>query len=199
MFVRYPGAAVRVTGSLDPTDEARRAYHRRAAPRFPGMDSTETARRLPGNDAAPRSYAELTSGYAGHPPIYAALVAEWEARGHTVPEHRDGQWVSFAAPAESETWTAVTSWTAGRHMGPVVPGGPRPAAPSHSTGTSHTAAVVHPVTASQPAPAAHPAAGRHPGQVAPAGARPGPGRHPAAAAPAPGARLTTRPTPPAPR
>ena len=87
------------------------------------MDSTETARRLPGNDAAPRSYAELTSGYTGHPPIYAALVAEWEARGHTVPEQRDGQWVSFAAPAESETWTAVTSWAAGRHMGPVITGG----------------------------------------------------------------------------
>ncbi|MEU0199477.1 MULTISPECIES: hypothetical protein [unclassified Streptomyces] len=89
------------------------------------MDSTETARRHLAADAAPRPYAELTSGYAGHPPIYAALVAEWEARGHAVPEHRDGQWVSFAAPAESETWTAVTSWTAGRHMGPVVPSGPR--------------------------------------------------------------------------
>lgn len=132
------------------------------------MDSTETARRLPGNDAAPRSYAELTSGYAGHPPIYAALVAEWEARGHTVPEHRDGQWVSFAAPAESETWTAVTSWTAGRHMGPVVP-------------------------------AAHPAAGRHAGPAAPAGTRPVSGRHPGKAGPSAGARLTSRPAPPAPR
>jgi hypothetical protein len=151
------------------------------------MDSTETARRLPGNDAAPRSYAELTSGYAGHPPIYAALVAEWEARGHTVPEHRDGQWVSFAAPAESETWTAVTSWATGRHMGPVVPGGPRPAATPHSAATSH------------PAAAPHPAAGRHPGQAAPAGARPGSGRHPGVAMPSSGARLTSRPSPPAPR
>ncbi len=89
------------------------------------MDSSETARRLLVAGAAPRPYAELTSAYAGHPPIYAALVAEWEARGHAVPEHRDGQWVSFAAPAESETWTAVTSWTVGRHPGPVVPPGPR--------------------------------------------------------------------------
>ncbi|MEU3932410.1 hypothetical protein AB0E85_10230 [Streptomyces sp. NPDC029044] len=130
------------------------------------MDSTETARRLPGNDAAPRSYAELTAGYAGHPPIYAALVAEWEARGHTVPEHRDGQWVSFAAPAESETWTAVTSWTAGRHMGPVVPAAPHP-----------------------------------PGAGAAAGFRPaaGSGRHPATAGSSAGARLTSRPAPPAPR
>ncbi|MFE0473778.1 hypothetical protein ACFW2V_19430 [Streptomyces sp. NPDC058947] len=91
------------------------------------MDSTDTARRLPHGDAAPRPYAEITSAYAGHPPIYAALVAEWEARGHTVPEHRDGQWVSFAAPAESETWTAVPSWTAGPHMGPVATAGVRPA------------------------------------------------------------------------
>ncbi|MFF6951161.1 hypothetical protein ACFZAD_21235 [Streptomyces iakyrus] len=133
------------------------------------MDSTETARRLPKNDAAPRSYAELTAGYAGHPPIYAALVAEWEARGHTVPEHRDGQWVSFAAPAESETWTAVTSWTAGRHMGPVVPAAP------------------------------HPPAGRNPAGAAPGGTRPASGRHPGPAGFSAGARLTSRPTPPAPR
>ncbi|MFF9118088.1 hypothetical protein ACF09Y_21200 [Streptomyces massasporeus] len=197
------------------------------------MDSTETARRLPGNDAAPRSYAELTSGYAGHPPIYAALIAEWEARGHAVPEHRDGQWVSFAAPAESETWTAVTSWAAGRHMGPVVPGGPRtaasPPAPaaSHPAGASHWPVTPHPATTADPAAgrhpgqvgsagsrpgpashpatapqeaaAAHPAAGRHPGQVGSAGTRPGSGRQSAAAMPVSGARLTSRPTPPAPR
>ena len=169
------------------------------------MDSTETARRLPGNDAAPRSYAELTSGYTGHPPIYAALVAEWEARGHTVPEQRDGQWVSFAAPAESETWTAVTSWAAGRHMGPVIPGGPRPAATPHSAAASHPAVVSHPaasphpVAAPHPATASHPVAGRPPGQAAPIGTRPGSGRHPGAAAPPSGARLTNRPSPPAPR
>ncbi|MFF5967902.1 hypothetical protein ACFY64_30110 [Streptomyces collinus] len=133
------------------------------------MDSTETARRLPGNDAAPRSYAELTAGYAGHPPIYAALVAEWEARGHTVPEHRDGQWVSFAAPAESETWTAVTSWTAGRHVGPVAAAAPRPAA------------------------------GRNPAGAAPGGTRPASGRHPGTAGLSAGARLTSRQAPPAPR
>ena len=169
------------------------------------MDSTETARRLPGNDAAPRSYAELTSGYTGHPPIYAALVAEWEARGHTVPEQRDGQWVSFAAPAESETWTAVTSWAAGRHMGPVITGGPRPAATPHSAAASHPAVVSHPaasphpVAAPHPATASHPVAGRPPGQAAPIGTRPGSGRHPGAAAPPSGARLTNRPSPPAPR
>ncbi|MET9764530.1 hypothetical protein ABZ016_36625 [Streptomyces sp. NPDC006372] len=85
------------------------------------MDSSETAQRPLGTDAAPRSYAELTSGYGGHPPIYAALVAEWQARGHAVPEHRDGQWVSFAAPSASETWAAFTTWAAGRHSGTAVP------------------------------------------------------------------------------
>ncbi|MEU7721240.1 hypothetical protein [Streptomyces tibetensis] len=144
------------------------------------MDSTETARRLPGNEAVPRSYAELTSGYAGHPPIYAALVAEWEARGHAVPEHRDGQWVSFAAPADSETWTAVPAWTTGLHLGPVIPGTPRPAA------------------APYPAAAPHPAAGRYPGPAAPAGTRPASGRHPGVAGPSSGARVTSRPSPPAP-
>ncbi|GAA2529017.1 MULTISPECIES: hypothetical protein [Streptomyces] len=65
------------------------------------MDSTETARRPLGNGPASRPYAELTSGYAGHTPICTALVAEWRARGHAVPEHRDGQWASFAASTVS--------------------------------------------------------------------------------------------------
>ncbi|MFJ7343682.1 hypothetical protein ACIQU3_25745 [Streptomyces sp. NPDC101110] len=142
------------------------------------MDSTETARRLPGNDAAPRSYAELTSGYAGHPPIYAALVAEWEAQGHTVPDHRDGQWVSFAAPAESETWAAATTWTAGRHMRPPAGRHPGPAA----------------------AAGARPGSGRHPGTAAPSsGARPASGRLSGVAGSPSGPRLTSRPSPPAPR
>jgi hypothetical protein len=52
-------------------------------------------------------YAELTSGYGGHTPIYTALVAEWRARGHTVPEHRDGLWASFAAATVSERATVL--------------------------------------------------------------------------------------------
>ncbi|MEV7785269.1 hypothetical protein AB0O72_07680 [Streptomyces sp. NPDC088106] len=71
------------------------------------MDSTGTARRLLGHDAARRPYAELTSGYGGHTPIYTALIAEWRARGLTVPEHRDGLWASFAAPTVSERATVL--------------------------------------------------------------------------------------------
>ncbi|WP_435281592.1 hypothetical protein [Streptomyces koelreuteriae] len=141
------------------------------------MDSTATARRLLGNDAAPRPYAELTSGYSGHPPIYAALVAEWEARGHTAPEHRDGQWVSFAAPTESETWTAVPAWNTGSHLGPVVvPAG------AHSVVGRPTGSVVP--------PGVHPTPGRYTGLVASSGLRP--------AAPTT-ARLTNPQAPPAPR
>ncbi|GGP96781.1 hypothetical protein GCM10010266_19810 [Streptomyces griseomycini] len=94
-------ASVRVTASPGPADLEPPAYHRRTEARWPGMDSTETARRLLGHGAASRPYAELTSGYAGHTPIYAALVAEWRARGRTVPEHHDGQWASFAASTAS--------------------------------------------------------------------------------------------------
>ncbi|MDT0400930.1 hypothetical protein [Streptomyces edwardsiae] len=71
------------------------------------MDSTETARRLLGHDAAGRLYAELTSGYGGHTPIYTALVEEWRARGHTVPEHRDGLWASLAAATAGERATVL--------------------------------------------------------------------------------------------
>ncbi|GHE69612.1 hypothetical protein GCM10018771_59420 [Streptomyces cellulosae] len=72
------------------------AYHRRAAARCSGMDSTETARRLLGHGAASRPYAQLTGGHVTNTPIYAELVAEWRAKGHTVPGHREGLWASFA-------------------------------------------------------------------------------------------------------
>ncbi|WP_369193904.1 hypothetical protein [Streptomyces djakartensis] len=66
------------------------------------MDSTQTVRRPPGNEAAPRSYAQLTSGYAGHPSLRATPAVEGQVPDDAVPGHRDGQWVSFAAPADSE-------------------------------------------------------------------------------------------------
>ncbi|CAL9369794.1 hypothetical protein [Streptomyces sp. enrichment culture] len=66
------------------------------------MDSTETARRLLGHDAVSRPYAQLTGGHPANTPIYAELVAEWRAKGHTVPAHRDGLWASFAAATASD-------------------------------------------------------------------------------------------------
>lgn len=82
---------------LEPT-----AYHRRAAARCSGMDSTGTARRLLGHGAVSGSYARLTGGHVANTPIYAELVAEWRAKGHTVPGHPDGLWASFAVVTASD-------------------------------------------------------------------------------------------------
>ncbi|MEU9287882.1 hypothetical protein AB0D57_25060 [Streptomyces sp. NPDC048275] len=87
------------------------------------MDSTHTARRRrPEPDVVGRSYAELTDGRQGHPPIYAQLVAEWHAKGRVIPERREVfevLWASFAAsgPLESELWP-VDSWADGPRVGP---------------------------------------------------------------------------------
>ncbi|WP_239150602.1 hypothetical protein [Streptomyces sp. SID8111] len=72
------------------------------------MDRTETARRLLGNDAAHQPYAGPARGSDGHTPIYTALVAEWRARGQTVPGHREARWASFAAATVSERGTPPT-------------------------------------------------------------------------------------------
>ncbi|MEU5462243.1 hypothetical protein ACH4KU_08265 [Streptomyces althioticus] len=73
------------------------------------MDSTETARRLLGHGAVSRPYAQLTGGHVANTPIYAELVAEWRAMGHTVPGHREGAWASFAVltPADRGPVPAV--------------------------------------------------------------------------------------------
>ncbi|MFE2139127.1 hypothetical protein ACFW9X_39145, partial [Streptomyces sp. NPDC059466] len=76
------------------------------------MDSTHTARRRrPEEDFAGRPHAEAAAGHPPHPPIYAQLVAEWRARGRTVPERREVVevlWASFAAsdPLDGELWPA---------------------------------------------------------------------------------------------
>ncbi|MEV5368801.1 hypothetical protein AB0N12_05490 [Streptomyces albogriseolus] len=72
------------------------------------MDSTETARRLLGHGAVNRPYARLTGGHVANTPIYAELVAEWRAKGHTVPGHRDGPWASFAVMTANDHGPAPT-------------------------------------------------------------------------------------------
>ncbi|QER88278.1 hypothetical protein F3L20_22760 [Streptomyces tendae] len=96
------------------------------------MDSTETARRLLGHDAVSRTrpYARLTGGHVANTPIYAELVAEWRAKGHTVPGHPDGPWASFAAaaPGDRAPVPAVPFRVPVPLLSPEVPGeeGPRP-------------------------------------------------------------------------
>ncbi|MFJ8636708.1 hypothetical protein [Streptomyces sp. NPDC093568] len=75
------------------------------------MDSSESVRRVLGGDAAPASYVVPAAGVLGQPSIYAALVAEWRAKGRTVPGRRDG-----VAAADSQG-QAVTSWAVGRCAG----------------------------------------------------------------------------------
>ncbi|MFD9002254.1 hypothetical protein ACFV0T_14970 [Streptomyces sp. NPDC059582] len=53
--------------------------------------------RTPGSDPAPGPHAEPAHGPWCRAPIYAGLVAEWRARGRTVPARSQVQWVSSFA------------------------------------------------------------------------------------------------------
>ncbi|MFE9017247.1 hypothetical protein ACFYNL_01485 [Streptomyces sp. NPDC007808] len=77
------------------------------------MDSSEMARRVLGGDAAPMSYLVPATGVRGRPSIYAALVAEWHAKGRAVPERRD-TWRDSSGATDGH---AVTSWAVGRWSG----------------------------------------------------------------------------------
>lgn len=106
------------------------------------MDSTETARRVLGSDAAPLSYVVPVTGVRGRPSIYAALVAEWRANGRTVPGRRDTWWDS-AATADGPG-RAVTSWAVGRCAGLARAVDAEPAGEPHVETTERVPAVVVP-------------------------------------------------------
>ncbi|MFF2382701.1 hypothetical protein [Streptomyces sp. NPDC058108] len=78
------------------------------------MDSTHTARRRrPEEGSAGRPPTESAAAHQAQPPIYAQLVAEWRAKGRTVPGSREVfevLWATFAAPDPlgSEPWPAVS-------------------------------------------------------------------------------------------
>lgn len=74
------------------------------------MNRTALApRRSLASKAAPGPYAELTHGPEFVPPIYAQLVAEWQAEGRAVPAQPDVQWASFAGvPDDDRDLTSQT-------------------------------------------------------------------------------------------
>ncbi|MFI9150237.1 hypothetical protein [Streptomyces sp. NPDC053367] len=51
---------------------------------------------LAGESRRPR-YGAPDGAALPHPPIYAALVREWQARGRTMPGVRDAQWTALVA------------------------------------------------------------------------------------------------------
>ncbi|MBT1093833.1 hypothetical protein ACF063_07680 [Streptomyces chartreusis] len=109
------------------------------------MDSTDPTRRVLGGDGAPKSYVVPVTGVRGQPSIYAALVAEWRAKGRTVPGRRDMSWdLLVAAAGQGQTGT---SWAVGPCSGltPAIGAGPASYGPAR-------AEERHPATAERDAP-----------------------------------------------
>ncbi|MFF9623714.1 hypothetical protein [Streptomyces griseosporeus] len=49
-------------------------------------------------DGRRAQYRRLTVAAQRHPPLYAALVAEWQADGRMVPGAHDAQWAALSVP-----------------------------------------------------------------------------------------------------
>ncbi|WP_432194938.1 hypothetical protein [Streptomyces sp. bgisy027] len=104
------------------------------------MDSTDSTRRVLGGDGAPKSYVVPATGVRGQPSIYAALVAEWRAKGRTVPGRRDMSWdLLVAAGGRGQTGT---SWAVGPCSGltPALGAGPADHGPARA-GERHAGAA----------------------------------------------------------
>ncbi|MET9968828.1 hypothetical protein ABZZ80_23585 [Streptomyces sp. NPDC006356] len=106
------------------------------------MDRLETARRILAGEAAPVSYVVPATGLRGQPSIYAALVAEWHAKGRAVPERRDTWWDAVGT-GEGQGQT-VTSWAVGRFTGPARAVDAEPASDRHAEAAERVPAVVVP-------------------------------------------------------
>ncbi|MFE5818820.1 hypothetical protein ACFQ6S_36090 [Streptomyces sp. NPDC056479] len=106
------------------------------------MDSPESVRRVLRGDAAPLSYVVPVTGVRGQPSIYAALVAEWRAKGRAVPGRRDTAW--DGEPASEGQGQAVTSWAVGRCAGLAPAADAGPAGARYSGEPDRVPAVVVP-------------------------------------------------------
>ncbi|MET7477499.1 hypothetical protein ABZT17_24455 [Streptomyces sp. NPDC005648] len=72
------------------------------------MDRTATTGSLLPEDEKQQSCGTGRAAPQEDPPIYAALIREWRARGRTVPGTRDPQWVLLTAIGPSITAHRVT-------------------------------------------------------------------------------------------
>ncbi|MGW2522139.1 hypothetical protein ACWC09_35055 [Streptomyces sp. NPDC001617] len=76
------------------------------------MNSTSTTTgRLLGHEECPEAYVGLAGLHRMNPPIYAALVVEWLARGRTLPGWPDPQWTTLTAPPVIGRQVTVNSKT----------------------------------------------------------------------------------------
>lgn len=80
-----------------------------------GMDCTVTTGPLfLERDDRPTSFGAPSPLRRPDPPIYARLVAEWQARGRTVPGAPDTQWTDLASDAPSMTGESQYATTQGQ-------------------------------------------------------------------------------------
>ncbi|MET9831350.1 hypothetical protein ABZ078_19065 [Streptomyces sp. NPDC006385] len=86
------------------------------------------------------SYVVPATGVRGRPSIYAALVAEWHAKGRAVPGRRDG-WRDSVTTTDGQ---AVTSWAVGLWSGLARAFDAEPADERHPGATERVPAVVVP-------------------------------------------------------
>jgi hypothetical protein len=75
------------------------------------MNRTVTPGFLLLADESRRRRYEPDAPAPAHPPIYAALMREWQSGGRTVPGVRDAQWTTLSRGADLP-WESRTSDTA---------------------------------------------------------------------------------------
>jgi hypothetical protein len=79
----------------------------------PTVTTVTTGLLVPEDEEPHTSYGTRVAAPQDDPPIYAALIREWRARGRMVPGARDPQWTLL---------TAISPAITAHHAGPVRAG-----------------------------------------------------------------------------